>query len=163
VEKRIRPEVIQYIFFMSSQGLIMFLKYLILNDQDSPMHHTYVELFAITVFMAFVYFYAVEAFQLGFGKLLRFQFHLDQLQLAGIVAMLVAQYFIGLLGLGDHTMALRMAYPAWVFYQSSTTRIQVSLYRCNRFETFSAKLLILIEFVLTIVTLSRYAGLQLYR
>jgi hypothetical protein len=132
-QKRIRPEVTQYLFYMASQTLIMMLKYLILNDPDSPHTRTHVELFAIAVFSAFIYFYAVETFQMGIGRLIQYQFHLDKVQLSGAVAILVGQYFIGLLGLAEHTLAFRIAYPVWVFYLGSTTRIQVSLYRCNRF------------------------------
>lgn len=118
---------------MSSQILIICLKHLILNNPDSPHIKTYIELFAISIFGAFVYFYALEMYQFGLDRLIKYQFHMDSLQLSGVIASLIGQYFIGLLGMGEHELAFRVAYPVWIFYLGSTTRIQVSLYRCHRF------------------------------
>ncbi len=69
---------------------------------------------------------------------------MDRVQLSGVVASVMSQYFIGLLGMGDRALAFRVAYPAWIFYLGSTTRIQVSLYRCQRFEALSVKVFLLI-------------------
>lgn len=155
-QKRIHPDTTQYLFYMASQVLIMWLKHLILNNPDSPHYKTYIELFAISVFAAFVYFYALETYQFGLGRLIEYQFHMDRVQLSGAVASLVGQYFIGVLGMGEHELAFRVAYPVWVFYLGSTTRIQVSLYRCHRFEALTAKALLLVEIIVTFITLNHF-------
>jgi hypothetical protein len=143
IQKRIKPEIPQFLFFIVSQLLTIVLKFLILNDRMSTHHNTYVELFSITSYSAFIYFYAIQTFQLGFIEFMRFQFHLDQIQLTVIVATLLSQYFIGMLDLHyEHTLALRLAYPVWIFYMSGTIRIQVSLYKCNRFETITVKVIL---------------------
>jgi hypothetical protein len=155
-QKRIRPDTTQYLFYMGSQAIIMLLKHLILNTPDSPHARTHLELFAITVFASFLYLYALETYQLGLGTLIKYQFHMDRVQLSGAVASLVGQYFIGLLGMGEPALAFRLAYPVWIFYLGSTTRIQVSLYRCHRFEALTIKAFLLVEFVLTLVTLNHF-------
>lgn len=141
----------------------MWLKHLILNAPDSPHAKTYILLFTIAVFGAFVYFYALETYQLGVGRLIKYQFPMDCVQLSGVVASLVGQCFIGLLvGMGEHELAFRVAYPVWIFYLGITTRIQVSLYRCHRLEALTTKALLLVEFILTLITLNHFLTTDKY-